>query len=253
MYAKKIVFSAATAPVLVFMHQAAEFQNRRGEEKRIESERRQGLLSQAPTDITPMNKAAQVWNGENIDNFENDWSMKPVSVKGIFDHSREVQVDKMRNGEKGVDIVTPFYTHLSKDGEEQAILVNRGWVPYDLKDQRRHYETFSAGTISGLLYRGDAKTKYWKPNNPSQGDMKSVQPYDISLITQVPNQEEASQVMLHMVDFDDERRQVLPTVPTRSELTNWTISPQRHQAYETMWRMFAFGGVLANTALWLYF
>ena len=126
-------------------------------------------------------------------------------------------------------------------------------MPHDLKDQRRHYETFSAGTISGILYRGDAKTKYWKPNNPSQQDMKSVQPYDISLITQVPNQEEASQVMLHMVDFDDERRQVLPTVPTKSELTSWTISPARHQCYETMWRMFAFGGVLANTALWLYF
>ena len=42
--------------------------------------------------------------------------MKPVSVKGIFDHSREVQVEKMRNGEKGVDIVTPFYTHLNGSG-----------------------------------------------------------------------------------------------------------------------------------------
>ena len=59
--------------------------------------------------------------------------------------------------------------------------------------------------------------------------------------------------MLHMVDLDDERRQVLPTVPTRSELTNFVISPQRHAAYEMMWRMMAFGGVVANTALWLYF
>ena len=42
--------------------------------------------------------------------------MKPVSVSGIFDHTRETKVEKMRNGEKGVDIVTPFYTHLSAKG-----------------------------------------------------------------------------------------------------------------------------------------
>ena len=92
------------------------------------------MLSQAPTDITPANKANHVWTGTNIDKFENDWSMKPVSIKGIFDHTREVQVEKEQNGEKGVAIVTPFYTHLDADGKEQAILVNRGWVPEDLKD-----------------------------------------------------------------------------------------------------------------------
>ena len=45
MYAKKIVFSAFTAPALVFMHQAAEYQGRRGDEKRQEANRRQQLLS----------------------------------------------------------------------------------------------------------------------------------------------------------------------------------------------------------------
>ena len=46
---------------------------------------------------------------------------------------------------------------------------------------------------------------------------------------------------------------MLPTVPTVNELQNFVISPQRHASYEMMWRMMAFGGVLANTALWLYF
>ena len=80
-----------------------------------------------------------------------------------------------------------------------------------------------------------------------------MQPVDCSLLMQVPNQEEASQVMLHMVDLEEERRQILPTAPTVKELTNFKISSDRHAAYETMWRMIAFSGVLANTALWLYF
>ena len=59
--------------------------------------------------------------------------------------------------------------------------------------------------------------------------------------------------MLHMVDFDEDRRQLLPNVPAAKELQSFVISPERHAAYEMMWRTIAFGGVIANTALWLYF
>lgn len=179
--------------------------------------------------------------------------MKPVQVRGIFDHSREIQVSKERNGEKGVEIITPFYTHLDAQGKEQAIIVNRGWVPQDLKDQRMHYGSDSMGTISGVLYRGDVETKYSKPNTPVQNKFRSVRPLEKSLIMQLPNQDEASKVMLHMIDFDEDRRQVLPTIPTSNELQNFVISPERHGAYESMWRLMAFSGVVANTALWLYF
>ena len=51
-------------------------------------------------------------------------------------------------------------THLDGAGKEQAILVNRGWVPQDLKDQRLHYTNDMMGTIRGVLYRGDNRTKY---------------------------------------------------------------------------------------------
>ena len=184
MYAKKIVFSAFTAPALVWMHQSAEYQNRRGSEKRVEAARREKLLSQEPVDITPPNKGHFAWSEQpdKLDKFENDWAMKPVVVKGIFDHTREVQVEKMRNGEKGADIITPFYTHLDNNGVEQGIIVNRGWVPYDLRESRMHYNNSSFGAIRGVLYRGDAKTKYWQPNNPTIKQYTSVQPHDCSLI-----------------------------------------------------------------------
>ena len=93
--------------------------------------------------------------------------MKPVQVKGMFDFAKEIQVEKMKNGEKGVDIITPFFTHLNEKDEECGILVNRGWVPFDLKDQKMHYNTAASGTIVGLLYRGDNKTKYSEPNEPT--------------------------------------------------------------------------------------
>ena len=46
MYAKKIIFSAFTAPALVWMHQSAEYQHRRGSEKQVEAKRREKCLSQ---------------------------------------------------------------------------------------------------------------------------------------------------------------------------------------------------------------
>jgi len=56
-----------------------------------------------------------------------------------------------------------------------------------------------------------------------------------------------------MIDFDAERRQVHPTIPTCGELTTFVQPIERHAAYEFMWRAMAFSGVVANTALWLYF
>ena len=109
------------------------------------------------------------------------------------------------------------------------------------------------GTIKGVLYRGDNDSKYSKENTPSVGHMQSVKPAEISLLTQAPNGEEAGQVMLHMIDFDEDTRQVHPTVPTPTELTKFTVPAERHAAYEMFWRCLTFGGVVANTALWLYF
>lgn len=123
----------------------------------------------------------------NLDDFESEYSFKKVKVRGIFDHSKEIQVEKIRNGEKGVEIITPLYTHLNEKGEECGILVNRGWVPLDFKDLKMHYTAAASGEVVGLLYRGDAKTKYSKPNEPTIMRFTSVNPYDISLIDQLKN------------------------------------------------------------------
>jgi cytochrome oxidase assembly protein ShyY1 len=107
--------------------------------------------------------------------------MMPVRVRGIFDHSKEIMVNKVRKGEKGADVVTPFYTHLDKNKRPCAILVNRGWVPYDLLHQRMHQKQ-STGVLYGILYPGDAKNKWSLPNSPTIEDFNIVTPADFALI-----------------------------------------------------------------------
>lgn len=179
--------------------------------------------------------------------------MKPVKVRGIFDHYKEIFVDKDLNGEKGFDVVTPFYTHLNEKGEECGILVNRGWIPLDMLGTRSHQTGVTSGEITGLLYRGDPETKYSMPNEPTIDRYTSVRPRDLTLMSQLKNREEASQFMLKQIDTNDLARQILPCAPNKEELTAWKISPERHEAYATLWKYMTFVGVFANTALWLYF
>lgn len=198
MYSKKIAFSLFTVPAMVLAHQGYEFQTRRKEDKEVEAARRTTLLAQPAVDITPKNSGAFPWAAAKggLDAFEDEYSFKKVKVRGIFDHRNEIQVEKLRNGEKGVEVITPFLTHLNAKGEECGILVNRGWVPLDLKDLKMHYTSPVSGEIEGVLYRGDAKHKYSVPNEPTISRYTSVNPHDIALIDQMKNFEEASQFML---------------------------------------------------------
>jgi cytochrome oxidase assembly protein ShyY1 len=216
---------------------------------------RTSLLAQAAVDITPRNATGFIWSkpGQNLDQFESNYSFKKVKVRGIFDHSKEIQVEKMRNNEKGVEIITPFFTHLNEKGEECGILVNRGWVPLDLKDLKYHYTGVTSGEITGVLYRGDNKTKYSIPNEPTIDRFHYVNPYDLSLINQMKNLDEASQFMLLQIDENPEARQILPTAPTTEDFKNWRISPDRHNAYAELWKHLTWAGLFANTAFWLCF
>lgn len=50
-----------------------------------------------------------------------------------------------------------------------------------------HYTGVVSGEVVGLLYRGDSKTKYTQPNEPTITRFHRVDPYDFSLIAQMKN------------------------------------------------------------------
>lgn len=211
-------------------------------------------MAKPAIDITPGSEKRFLWSkAASLEDFENEFSFKKVKVSGYFDFTREFQVEKMKNGEKGVEIITPFYTYVNDKNEECGILVNRGWVPEDLKDLRMHYNTIVSGEITGVLYRGDNKTKYSLSNEPMAQRYTSVNPYDMALVAQMKNREEASQFMLLQLDENELARPILPASPSVNDVAKWQISPERHTAYANLWKYLSFSGVLANTALWLYF
>lgn len=143
--------------------------------------------------------------------------MKPVLLRGYFDHNKEIQIEKHLNGEKGVEIITPFFTHLNNSEEPQSILVNRGWMAEDLKEWR-YDKTQDLVRVRGVLYRGDAQTKYTKPNRPLLSKYRSVRPEELAVVNQINNEQEASQFMVRAIDFDENARSIHPTVPSPCDL-----------------------------------
>ncbi|WP_420548211.1 SURF1 family protein [Curvivirga sp.] len=76
---------------------------------------------------------------------EEDTEFRPFTVRGIFDHEHEIYlVNRSLNGNPGVHVLTPL---VREDGQG-AILVNRGWAPFE--DGRDKKENRVAGLVGGI-------------------------------------------------------------------------------------------------------
>jgi surfeit locus 1 family protein len=85
-------------------------------------------------------------------------------VFGKFDHNKEVTMYSVGpNGEPGYDLYTPM---MLIDG--RSIIVNRGWVPEQIKDQNNRLSTIVSGDaqLSGLLRKPWSKLWYGPENEP---------------------------------------------------------------------------------------
>lgn len=87
-----------------------------------------------------------------------------VEVTGTFDNDHELTMYSTGpNGEAGYDLYTPLI-----NGDGQAVIINRGWVPEPIKEQETRAHTLSVGevTISGLLRKPWEKLWFGPENEP---------------------------------------------------------------------------------------
>ena len=54
-------------------------------------------MAQKPVDITPKNGGDFPWTGKDLDEFEKEWSMKPVEIRGFLDFSKTQKCDKIKD------------------------------------------------------------------------------------------------------------------------------------------------------------
>ncbi|CAN8100693.1 unnamed protein product [Discula destructiva] len=100
-----------------------------------------------------------------------DFDYRRVVCRGRFRHDLEMLVGpRMRDGEDGYMVVTPLER---KDDGASTVLVNRGWIPKKLRDQRtRAVDALPEDVVEveGLLRLPWKKNMFTPENRPDKGE-----------------------------------------------------------------------------------
>jgi len=96
-----------------------------------------------------------------------DWVYRHVTVTGRFLHLREMPLYNVGpTGKPGFDLFTPLLVK-NHNGGSKFIIINRGWVPENLKEQLSRPETINAGEVqvTGLLRKSWQKERFAPEND----------------------------------------------------------------------------------------
>ncbi|VAW07474.1 Cytochrome oxidase biogenesis protein Surf1, facilitates heme A insertion [hydrothermal vent metagenome] len=109
------------------------------------------------------------------------WLYRHVSVSGRFLHMREMPLYSIGpTGRPGYDLFTPLLIS-GDNGAGKYVIVNRGWVPENLKEQVSRPETIKSGQVhvTGVLRKSWARERFAPENDPVHnlwffGDIKAM-------------------------------------------------------------------------------
>ena len=172
--------------------------------------------------------------GDDLENME----YRQVVVQGVYDHDAEVVLrNQVWNNQAGVQLLTP----LQIMGIDRAVLVNRGWIPYEDFTSREWSKYAEPGLVevSGMIRVSENKPDFGRRTDP------------------IPMPGEAPLKAWHLANVYGISKQIpyelLPIYIQQSPSSDWVGMPYRsepdleltegsHFGYAIQW--FSFAGVL---------
>jgi surfeit locus 1 family protein len=104
-------------------------------------------------------------DGSTLDPAETD--LRRGIVRGTYDYDHEVVLrNQVHNGLPGVDLLTP----LRIEGSDAAVLVNRGWIPFEMSqpDQREVFRAEGGPVeVRGIVRRAQTRPSRFAPADPT--------------------------------------------------------------------------------------
>ncbi len=161
-------------------------------------------------------------------------------VSGIFDSSEEILIrSRTNNGEAGFHVVTPLVI-----GDDQAVLVNRGWVPLGFDDPPvgPALAPPDQAEVTGTV-RDSQSAPSLGPRDPSEGDLERMYWIDIPRI-QEQSIYDLFPVSLELQTQVPQQTGSLPVPVPPRELTEGS-----HLTYAIQWFAFAVIGLAGYAAL----
>lgn len=115
-------------------------------------------------------------------------------------------IPKKKNGVHGYEVINPLYCYesgnisfksLFEGGdpvkiERAAIIINRGWIPANLRDRKLRPEINSRELVKfrGTFRAGKDIHSYTHPNNPDNNEWYNLSLLDLGLFWELPNFDE---------------------------------------------------------------
>ena len=134
---RKVVWTAIAAPMLYKSWWAYGWQMERKKWKEGLIADRTEKLKQEPILISIDDIPFGTLSKEE---FDAKWLYRPLRIRGLFDHNKEIFVSRTRNEDRAYEVITPLYTKVDKkNGDLHGIIVNRGRIPFEYKDSEMHH------------------------------------------------------------------------------------------------------------------
>lgn len=201
----------------------------RAEQKQQLLQRQQEAMLSATLDL----------NRERVSDIDAD-RYQPVMVSGHYDLAHQVLIDnQVMDGKTGYLVLTPLIV----DQQNQALLVNRGWVALGGDRRQLPNVDFTAGKVkvTGRINRfPSVGIKLNGMEQPSAGWPAVVQVVDANVL--------ANRLGYKIVDFQVELDANADNGYRREWKTTVAIPPEKHQAYAVQW----FGLALALSFLFVW-
>jgi len=162
---------------------------------------------------------------DSIDKEEENWLYQPVFVSGEYDLQHQIFLDnQVNNMVAGYSVFTPL-----KISENQAILVNRGWVP--VGGSRLSLPDISATSevlrIDGLLSHAPSKTLVLSDNANSYLQWPTVLQY----VDIIEIEKQLDYKLMPMIIIMDQAAQTkLQPLPIKINMRS-----EKHTAYAFQW------------------
>lgn len=206
--------------------------------------------------VTPWKQLYWTWWRMPKEEFNVYHRFKPYYILGQIDYSKEVLIPRKKDGVDGFDVINPIYCYEGgkisfgnllggQDPvkiERAAIIVNRGWIPANLRDRsaRPELNTRQLVKVRGVFRKGKDIHEYKYPNNPDNNEWYNLALEDIGLFWDLPNWDEAKYYYFQAVNFDKNSNAFQAgsgvTPITKDELVEdhygWRWSERTHNLFE---------------------
>lgn len=164
-----------------------------------------------------------------------DMEYRSVTVRGEYDFTQEVLLRNQVWGERlGFHVLTP----LRIAGSSEAVLVDRGWIPFDQASQELRAQFVEPGAVqvSGMIRRGQDKPDFGGVPDPTlQPGETRLDAWNIINLKRIQQQTDLTLLPVYIQQAPDP---AWTDLPYRS-LPEIEISEGSHFSYAIQWFTFA--------------